>query len=316
MEQYPEILIGIVNWNGGAHVLECLDSLKDLTYPSFRIVVVDNASRDGSPGKIREKFPEVLLIENSHNEGFSRANNRVLRMALEEKTGFVLLLNNDTLVEPSFLERLVAEVLRCEKAALAGPRICYHPSRDRIWAVGGEMVFGPNLVALIGHKKGDRYGGAPPFEADFLPGCALLIKREAVERIGFLNEDYFAYMEDVEFCMRARKAGFKCLVVPQAVVYHRPSFSTGGDYSQGRKYLQALHTVRFLREWGSLKNWVAFLLFDLACLPFVCLLEGFRGKGRAALAKAMGIWDGFRGRRVKAWLEPEERFSRKKIRFF
>ena len=135
---------------------------------------------------------------------------------------------------------------------------------------------------------------------DYVPGCAMLVAREVFTRIGLLEGDYFAYHEDVEFCWKAKQAGFPVRMIGAVAAHHDAHSSTGGGYNPLRKYMMAVNTVRFLRRHGTLTRWLGFWLFDVASLPFVWVYRALRGEGAAVVAKARGTWDGLRGRQVTA----------------
>lgn len=291
----------VVNWNGGAANRACLRSLVDAGLPAGRIVFVDNASTDGSPGEVRAAFPEAQVLANAANEGYGHATNRGVRHALERGATAVFLVNNDVVLPPGeeTLERL-AEALAEPGVGVAGPRVVYAEAPDTLWAAGGRMTFRQNLTVLLGHRRPD----GPEFRAlrdvDYVPGCAMLVRREVFERVGLLDGDYFAYHEDVEFCMKAREAGFRVRLRGDVRVLHDAHHSTGGGYNAARKYMMGLNTVRFLRRHGTPLRWAGFLLFDVASLPFAWLWRAPRGEGGAVLAKAAGTLAGLRGRRVTA----------------
>jgi GT2 family glycosyltransferase len=135
---------------------------------------------------------------------------------------------------------------------------------------------------------------------DYLTGCALLARREVFERVGGFDAAFFAYSEDVDLALRAARAGLGSLLVGSAAALHAPSSSTGGGYGARRKYMMGVNSIWFLRRWGGPGQWLRFFVFDLATLPMVALLALPRGRLPGVCGKALGIWDGLRGRRVTA----------------
>ena len=235
LKHSPKVTTIILNWNGMRDTLECIESVRTLEYPDVRILVVDNGSTDGSPSIIRKKFPSVVLLENKKNLGFTGGNNLGMKKALEMGTDYLWLLNNDTVLEKDTLKHLVTMSQDSPEVGLASPVIYYHDSPDRVQFCGSYIDWeGKRIVKL---EDGDSLpdGGVNVS----LWGTALLIKRTVVERVGYLNEKYFAYHEDEEYCMRVAKAGFRCIVVPDARLLHKNSRSTGSNEAPMQVFLRS-----------------------------------------------------------------------------
>lgn len=299
----------VVNWNGEADMNErCVRSIVESGVAEERIVFVDNASSNGSREAIERAFGGLVFIDNDSNLGFGEAANQGARLALERGAASVVFVNNDLVFDASGGSVLAAldEQLRADpRIGLIGPRVLYDDGTNRVWCAGGRLDYRQNLSTLLGHGSPDGPRWQTRAEVDYVPGCALVARRECVEEIGLFDASYFAYMEDVELGLRARNAGWKVVVDGTQRADHAPSTSTGGGYGARRKWMQALNSVRFLRQYGSASHWLRFAIFDVATLPVIAFTRGVRGDGAAALAKAKGIWDGLRGRRVTAEaLEP------------
>ncbi len=225
----------LLSWNGREDTLACLRSLQRVTYPELSIVVVDNGSTDGGPEAVAAEFPAVRLLPLGENRGFAGAVNRGVEAALADGADAVLLLNNDTTVEPGFLEPLVdAACVACVGAACAQ---ILDSATGRIWYAGAS--YDPRR----GHQgRHTGYGDEPlppataPYETERACGGAMLIPRAALEEVGPLDESLFAYAEDVDWSLRARRAGLRILVVPASLVHHRVSASTGGAASPDSLY--------------------------------------------------------------------------------
>lgn len=287
----------ICNYDGGE---ENLTSIKALLAEGIRerqVVFVDNASSDGSPEAVRAAFPDVVMIRNDENTGYGHATNQGIRHALDQGAEFVFLVNNDLFVVEGSVQGLVEE-LQTEGIGITGPRIVYARETERIWCAGGMITWRQNLSTMIGHRRPDSAAFRTRRDVDYVPGCAMMVRREVFERIGLLTAEYFAYHEDVEFCLEAVKAGFRVRYLGDLVAHHDAHHTTGGGYNQKRKYMMGVNTVHFLREHGNLARWASFLLFDVASLPFVWAWRVTRGEGASVCAKARGTWDGLLGRRV------------------
>lgn len=205
----------IVNWNGLAHLRACLPSVVPTVRQPSNIIVVDNGSTDGSCRYIRTEFPELTLIPLSKNLGFCGANNVGIAYALRQGADAVALLNNDTRVEPDWLEALM-------EVAESAPDIAICQARQRTWDGQREIRFRfvpewceaqPEEVPVL--------PPGPPAQIPFAGGCAMLIRCDALQRIGLFDERYFMYVEDVDLSLRAWIGGYQVLDVPSAIVYHQ-----------------------------------------------------------------------------------------------
>lgn len=293
-ESHPRVEAVILNWNGGSMNRTCLEALYDCGYPNLGILFVDNGSTDGSPEDVKKRYPDLDVLLTGENLGFTGGNNYGIRKALERNADLVLILNNDVEVSPGFLEPLVNRLKQDE--GIAGPKILL--PGGRVWCAGGLLSFHQNLTKLrgFGHMDNGRYDCEE--EVDYMPACSLLVSREVFDRVGLLDEDYFCYLEDVDFCLRARKAGFPVTYLPESRVVHNFSHSTGGGYSPARKYMNALNSVRFLKRHGTMKSWFSFLLLDVFSLPFVFVIGLFQGRTKGVVAKGRGIVEGLAGGKV------------------
>jgi|SRR5271157_734261 len=241
------ISIIIVNWNGMKYIRECLDSLLSQTYPDIEIILVDNASSDGSVEYVRKNYPSVKLIESTTNLGFAGGTNLGIR---EAKGELIALFNQDAVADRLWLEKLAGAINISEDiAAVAGKIYYWGDERER------NTIF--CTWAKVDPRKALAYNfldERPQADVDYLPGCAMLIKRKVIEDIGLLDESYFLYFEETDWCARAIRAGYRLVYVPGSVAWHVVSGSIGNPYAK-LAYITR-NRVRF-----ALKN------FDLSCIP-------------------------------------------------
>jgi GT2 family glycosyltransferase len=224
-----------------------------MTYSNYRIIVVDNGSSDGTAEVVREHYPRVELIVNERNLGFQGGCNVGMRRALDTGADFVFVMNNDTTVQPDILDKLIEHATPHDVGMLS-PKIYYFAEPDRIWTVGGDRH--PITFEMIHKGEGqlDRGQWDQVIERDYLIGCAMLMKRSLLEKIGLFDTGYHPiYYEDVDICVRARQAGYRLLMVPDAKMWHKVSASSGGFDSPRQRYLTARHSVRFLRKY--IRGW-------------------------------------------------------------
>lgn len=218
----PKVTIIVLNWNGKDDTFACVASLLRCDYPSMEIVVVDNGSKDDSVAALRANFSQVTILETGENLGYVGGNNFGIKFAMQHGTDYVLLLNNDTEVAPDFLSRLVAAAEADEKIGIVSPMIYYHSQPKSLWSAGGSIDWKSGDTRMMGEGQIDNgQFGSSPFEVDFVTGCAILIKMPVIERIGLLDERFFAYYEDTEWCVRAHRSGYRVLTVPGSSIWHK-----------------------------------------------------------------------------------------------
>lgn len=281
----PLASVIVVNWDRRDLLRACLLSLRAQTLGDFEVIVVDNGSRDGSPAMVLDDFPEAVLIRNAENRGFCAANNQGIRQA---RGRYIALLNNDAEADPRWLEELVTGMRGADTAGMCASKILFHEARGVIDKVG-HLIYpdGQNRGRGCGEPDRGQYNRAE--EALFPDGCAALYDRRVFESAGLFDEDFFAYGDDAELGLRARLAGWTCLYVPTAVVYHHHS-STLGRFSPERIVL-----VERNRVWLALKlfPWRLLLLnpFYSAIRLGANALAAARGHGEAGrFAGQRGWW--------------------------
>lgn len=264
------ISIIIVNYNGWEDTLDCLTSLSKAQSSNpnrnkygtrhglkARIIVIDNDSTDNSAEEIQKWLSSTKnllsaeLIELRENKGFSGGNNVGIKFALESGDDYIVLLNNDTLVKPDLLEELIKTAKSDNKIGIVGPKIYFAPGfefhKERykesdkgkvFWYAGGEIDWKNMYAEHRGVDEVDRGQYDRRQETNFASGCCMLIKREVIKKIGFLDEQLYLYLEDVDFCLRARQAGYKIVYEPKAVIWHKNASSSGKPGSKLHQYYQ------------------------------------------------------------------------------
>ncbi len=296
----------VLNWNGGEETLRCLDSVAASQGVDVVMLLADNGSRDGSVEAAEQRFDELVVLRLGSNLGYAAGNNRALRHAFDElDASWVCLLNSDVLIDPDTLESLLAGARSAEEqgaVGAVGPCLVYCDRPAVIWACGGEVVPRFNVTQLLGHGRTAPAPGEapPPSDVDYLPGACLLVRREACEAAGLLDESFFCYLEDADWGLRVRAAGMRMVVVPASRARHALSASTGGGYTAGRKYMTGVNSVHFLRKHPSPSGWAALFLLDIMLWPLTLLRGMLSGRTAGAVAKLRGLIDGLRGVHVDA----------------
>ena len=239
-----QLYLVTVLYNGEASLPGFLDSLKAQTYRDWRLIAVDNASRDRSCEVVAATGDDrVTLVRNTANLGFAKATNQGLRAAVAAGGEFVVLFNNDTLFGPDFLRELV-EARAALGAEVIAPRIMYMEQPDEAWYAGGHLEDGWQFQNV--HEPYDPSDARPARRVEFASGCCLGLTRGVLEHIGLLNESFFVYWEDVDFCLRLNAAGIPILYVSEPSLLHEGAVASGGAFSPShirlyyRSYMQLL----------------------------------------------------------------------------
>lgn len=240
----PKVSIVIINWNNYEDTKECIESLEQTKYSNKEIIIVDNGSTDDSYHKLKKRFAQHRIISNKENLGFSAGCNLGIRYALENSADYVLLLNNDTIVDNYAIAELVNGITQNEEIGLIGGKIFYFNEMNKIWSAGGGIKRFTKKTFQFGEKQFNNKKYNSEREVDFLSGCCLLIRREVFEKIGLLDPDYFMYYEDVDFCLRAKNF-YKIMYLPQAVIWHKVSNTSKKSF---RDYYRMKNHILLLKK--------------------------------------------------------------------
>jgi GT2 family glycosyltransferase len=239
----PKVAIVVLNWNGYHLTKACVESLERITWPNYEIIIVDNGSTDGSAPKLRAEFSCHTVIVNEANLGFARGCNVGLRHALAEQADYVLLVNNDSTVERSFLEPAV-ELMESDPAAgLVTGKIYFQDDPSRIWYAGGKSSLIRGHPLMIGRGQLDRGQFDHRREIEFATGALMLIRSAVIRAVGLLPEEYFFGEEDWDYCTAIRRRGYRLYYVPQFVIHHKPH---GSHSCRDAKYVYSFHRGRLM----------------------------------------------------------------------
>jgi hypothetical protein len=234
MEVKSSTAILIVNWETYDFTKSCLISLSHCPKGNFQIIVVDNGSADGSGQRLFEEFQSsCTFLFSDSNLGFAGGNNLGLNWAMSRDFDSVLLLNSDTEVNPDFLVVMLDELALNPKLGMIQPMIVFMDNPSKIWSAGGKWIPTLGRAKTLGDRALLKDYVVQNKRLDWATGCCILITRQALEYTGLLNEDYFAYFEDVEWSLRCRDAGFEIGFADKAIIYHAAGGSSKKKHSEG-----------------------------------------------------------------------------------
>ncbi len=290
----PLVAIILLTWNHWEVTAACLNSLGRLTYPRYRLLVVDNGSTDATLPSLRSQFPHIVCIENGANLGFAAGCNIGIRHALAGEADYIFLLNNDTLVEPDLLDALVAAAQQLPDAGILAPQMRYADKPEQLWFTASRRHpwtleardFGP--LGPRRHVQADT-----PQAVDYIFGTAMLIPAAALRRVGLFDEAFFMYYEDMDLCLRMQAAGYRLYYVPTARLYHQVAASTA-TLSAARYAYKARSGGLFWRKHVRGAQWLAVIPYRLGSL----LRTSLRLARQREWGALRAYWDGWR----QGWL--------------
>ena len=273
----------ILHYNGAKNTLECLESLEKVNLSketNLEIVVVDNASKEKlktQNSKLKNK--EVEVIRNEENLGYAEGNNIGIRYALKNGADYILVLNNDTIVDKSLIKELLNAIKRDKNIGIVAPKIYFakgfefHKDRYKkeelghvLWYAGGEIDYKNVIGHHIGVDEVDYGQYDKAEETYFASGCCMFIKKEVFDKVGFFDKKYFLYYEDADLSERVKKAGYKITYKPSAVLWHKNAGSAGGSGSVLQDYYITRNRLLFGFRYASMRSKIALVKESLSVL--------------------------------------------------
>lgn len=317
----PNVAIIILNWNGWKDTIECLESLDQIIYQNYNIIIVDNGSKDDSIQKIedfsksktnfefsefsREEIEEsnkinclnvsqkkkMIVLKNEINSGFTGGSNLGIRFAMKFlNPNYFLILNNDTVVDKRFLTYLIEVGESDEKIAVVGPKIYYYYEPEIIQSMG--LFINPWKYQI---RCPINYESDATIKADLINGAVILIKKSTIDTVGFFDTDYFVYVEETDYCIRVKKHGLYTVCAPKSKVWHKIYSSSGGEVNPNLLYYWTRNIILFYK-----KNYDHYLIriFILCFIRYGIQIGVFISKGEYRLLKGVinGLIDGMKGK--------------------
>lgn len=281
----PNVSVIIVNYNGKKWLKPCLDSLSKQIYKNFEIIVVDNNSNDGSVAYLNKNYPKVIMLQSKTNVGFSEGNNNGYKLA---KGQYIILLNNDTIVENNFIKNLLEAYEKNPHAAIIQPKIVHMQQPESIDTCGSYWTDTSFLYHVGNDKHASLYNES--CEVFSIKAAAAIIKTSVIKKIGLFDNDFWCYYEETDFCHRGWLSGYSTLYIPTTTVYHAgggTSLSFGNDYIQFHNFKNKM--LSFLKNFSftSLFTILPLYLFFNFILSIYWL---FQRKYKHSLSLYRAIW--------------------------
>ncbi len=315
MSGAPEIAIVLLNWNQYDDTVGCLRSIYGVDYPSFKVILVDNGSSDGSGERIAGLFPQVDMIYSKVNLGFDGGNNLGIMRALNLGFDYVFLLNNDTIIDSHIFTEFIDVARTDPRIGILGPKIYYYDEPNVIWWSGCKLRLSPHGMYSFsqeGNGQEDKGQFDEVTDISGAIGCAMMIKREVVERVGLLDERFFIYHEEHDYALRTVSNGYRIVFVPRAKLWHKVSKAMGGVHSASQCHLWTRNWLLLMRNHTPINRWP--LLYFHYLREAYWVYQGYMEEGGAEGGRAAidGIWSALFNRfgpisehrcpRLLAWL--------------
>jgi GT2 family glycosyltransferase len=283
----PQIAIIVLNTNHKSDTLECLATIDRNTYLNRSVIVLDNTSTDGSIEAIKTAFPWAVNVPLAKNLGYAGNNNVGIQLALQQGAEWVLVLNEDTLLDPDCLERLVAAAEADPHIGIVGPMVYHYDEPLVIQSAGGRLNRHWE-ASHLGQNEDDRGQFTAPHDVDYISGCAILVRRAVIQQVGLLDERFYYYWEETEWCLRARQHGWRVVHVPIAKIWHK---GVQRNYHPGRSVAYYNTRNRFLmlaKHHAPARVWAHAWWQTLRTLASLSL----RPKWRAERPARDAMWEG------------------------
>jgi GT2 family glycosyltransferase len=290
----PLVVTVILNTNRRDDTLAVLDSISRSDYPNHKVIVLDNASTDGSVEAIQAVFPAVSIIMLERNLGYAGNNNVGIEAALKQGADWVFVLNEDTILAPDCISRLVEAGSEQDRVGIVGPMV-YHNNEPNVIQSAGGQIDHSWRARHLGQNEPDRGQFSATHTVDWISGCAIMVRRAVIEQIGALDTRFFYYWEETEWCLRASERDWMILHVPQAKLWHK---GVQRDYRPGPSVTYYSTRNRFLllaKHHAPLRAWLVAWVRTLSTLISWTFKPRWRSMRDHRNAMWQGIWDFLRG---------------------
>ena len=294
----PSIAVILVNWKKYNLTSNCIDSLNKSNYKNFKIILVDNEYSEKSLIDLRNKHKELIVFKEKNNLGFASANNLGIKYAIKNKFEYVMLLNNDTEVNKKFLSPLLNSFQNDNSLGAVQPLIMNYNNRAKVWNAGGYLnnFFGfPYTNKKLNNKNR---------QIDWITGCCILLKTKVIKKAGLIDEDFFAYYEDVDWSLRIKKLGYKLGVVESSVIFHHGTKSSNDSNLEGNlspfvHYLNIRNHIYLVKKHSDKFNFIGVLLYQFLKILFYSIYFILRLRFSKLKMVYRGLNDGINNKQIK-----------------
>ncbi len=298
MNLNKKIAIIIVNWKQYELTINCLLSLKKLEYKNWKVILVDNESNFKKINKIKSDFNKVEVIESKENLGFVSANNLGIKYAIKNKFEYVMLLNNDTEVNKEFLSPLLNSFQNDNSLGAVQPLIMNYYNRAKIWNAGGYLnnFFGfPYTNKKLNNKNQ---------QIDWITGCCIILRTTVIKKVGLMDEDFFAYYEDVDWSLRIKQLGYKLGIIESSVIFHHGTKSSKNSNFEGNlssfvHYLNIRNHIYLVKKHSDKFNFIGVLFYQFLKILFYSIYFILRLRFSKLKMVYKGFNDGINNKQIK-----------------
>ena len=297
MNLNKKIAIIIVNWKQYELTINCLLSIKKLEYKNWKVILVDNESNFEKINKIKSDFNKVEVIESKENLGFASANHLGIKYAIKNKFEYIMLLNNDTEVNKKFLSPLLNSFQNDNSLGAVQPLIMNYNNRVKVWNAGGYLnnFFGFPYTNKLNNKKR---------QIDWITGCCIVLKTKVIKKAGLMDEDFFAYYEDVDWSLRIKKLGYKLGIVESSVIFHHGTKSSNISNSEGTlspfvHYLNIRNHIYLIKKHSDKFNFIGVLFYQFLKILFYSIYFILRLRFSKLKMVYRGLNDGINNKQIK-----------------
>ena len=253
----PTIRICVLNWNGGIHLKDCIESIKLNTLQDFLVTVIDNNSTDNSLSNLSDDIEVIHLDE---NYGFGRGYNVGIERCLTADDEYIVLLNYDTIVTNNFIQSIIEKISINGSKYIYGAKILYNNKKDSIWYSGGEVNLAKGIISHNNIRENRQSTCLEDQYTDYITGCCMIMHKDIFFKLEGFDERFFMYNEDVDFCLRAKEMGVKSRFLSNVILFHKVSSSFGGNYSIKKIFMKVKSSYQLFRKHYSISKSI-FLLF-------------------------------------------------------
>lgn len=251
----PSVHIIVLNWNGKEVIEDCLSSINKIKYDNYKVLIVDNNSTDDSVEIINQKFPQFDILRFDTNYGFADGNNRGIKYLKDDNPDYVIFLNNDTEVEPNFIEPLIQPLEENQSIGQTVPKIFYANDKNKIWYAGGKVNLWTGRICHVGIREVDSIKYKKSVETDYATGCCFAMRYNDFVEFGGFDSSFKMYSEDVDLSLRIRELGQIPQFIPNSIIWHKISSSVGGEFAFKKAYKKFKGYLKlFLKHTNTLQK--------------------------------------------------------------